>query len=133
MDTPENDEPRESTQTAAHNVRELIRPFDPRSPEAEDQYDTVARRLNRVRARRNLIARELGELERQFVDGDLTVQSGPRRGQHLSRSGRRRRLARMLDLAAEMRRLDEVEAFSGAALDRMNEALDRWARETYGP
>lgn len=115
------------------NVLEMIRPFDPMSAEAEEQYDVVVRRLNRVRAERNEATRELGELERQFVDGDLRVESGPRRGQPLSQSGRRRRLARMLDLGARVRRLDEVEAFASAALTRMNEALDRWARETYGP
>ncbi|MAG55115.1 MAG: hypothetical protein CMJ83_02370 [Planctomycetes bacterium] len=114
------------------NVLEMIRPFDPMGSDAEEQYDTVVRRLNRVRARRNQAARELAELERQFVEGDLTVRSGPRRGQTLSKSGRRRRLTRMLDLGAEVHQLDEVEAFSSAALDRMNRALDRWARETYG-
>lgn len=115
------------------NVLEMIRPFDPMSADAEEQYDSVVRRLNRVRAERNRAAAELAELERQFVEDDLYARSGPRQGQPLSQSGRRRRLARMLDLGARVRRLDEVEAFSGAALGRMNEALDRWARETYGP
>jgi hypothetical protein len=32
----------------------------------------------------------------------------------------------------EYRQLDEEERFASESLDRMNEALDRWARETYG-
>ena len=117
---------------ATPHVRALFPPFDPTSAEAEDQYDTVVRRLNSARIERGKAARELDELSRQFVEGDLRVRSGPRRGQPLSRVGRRRRLERLLELGQEVRRLDGLEAFSRAALDRMNEALDRWARETYG-
>jgi hypothetical protein len=32
----------------------------------------------------------------------------------------------------EYRQLDEEERFASESLDHMNEALDRWARETYG-
>jgi hypothetical protein len=114
------------------NVLELIRPFDPLGANAEENYDTVVRHVNRVRGRRTVIARELAELERQFVESDLIVRSGPRRGQPLTRNGRRRRLARLLELGMEYRQLNDEERFAVANLDRMNEALDRWAREIYG-
>ena len=114
------------------NVRDMVRPFDPVSADAEDQYDAVVRRVNRVRARRTRLTRELERLERPFVDDDLVVQSGPRRGQPLSTNGRKRRLARLVEVGAELRRVEEEERFAVASLGRMNRALDRWARDTYG-
>ncbi len=113
-------------------VLELIRPFDPLGADAEKNYDEVVRRVNQIRVWRIEVARELAELERQFVEGDLVIRSGRRRGEPLSTTGRRRRLSRMLELSAEFRRLNEQEQVAIAKLDRMNEALDRWARETYG-
>ncbi len=114
------------------NVRELVRPFDPISPEAENQYDDVVRRVNRLRALRGRNARERLELERQFVNNNLTVRSGPRVGLPLSIRGRRQRIRRFAELATEAQRLEYEEHFSVRALDRMNDALDRWARDTYG-
>lgn len=114
------------------NVQSMFRRFDPMSASAESHYDTVVRRINRVRARRRNVDVELAELERQFVEGDLMVQTGPCRGEPLSKRGRRARLARLLDLGIESRRLASEERFSVEALDRMNEALDRWAKDTYG-
>ena len=82
-------------------VLELIRPFDPSDIDAEKSYDAVVRRVNRVRGRRAVVARELTELERQFVENDLRFRSGPRRGQSLTRNARRKRLTRLLDLGVE--------------------------------
>ena len=113
-------------------ILELIRVFDPISPDAEAQYDGVVRRLSRARARSAVNARERETLEAQFLEGDLAVQSGPRRGQPLSLAGRRKRLNRLIELAVEAERLQAEERFSQRVLDRMNDALDRWARETYG-
>ena len=113
-------------------VLEMVRPFDPISPDAEDEYDAVVRRVNRVRARRTRLAREFERMERPFVEDDLRVQTGPRRGQPLSPMGRKRRLQRLVEIGAELRQAEDEEAFAVAALDRMNRALDRWARETYG-
>jgi hypothetical protein len=115
------------------NVIEMIRPFDPNHAAAEDQYDTVVRRLNRIRARRHRLGEEYTRLETQFVENDLFIASGPKRGETLSKAGRRRRLRRLIEIGADLRELDEQESFSVAALDRMNEALDRWARDTYSP
>jgi hypothetical protein len=114
------------------SVLQLVRPFDPSAADAEEYYDAVARRLNKARARRIVVARELAEIERQFVEGDLVVRSGARRGQPLTLNGRRKRLARLLEIGMEYRRLNDEERFASANLDRMNDALERWARETYG-
>ena len=114
-------------------IVEMIRPFDPLERDAEERYDAVVRRINRVRARQARNARERVELERQFVEPDLRVLSGARRGEPLSKRGRRQRLARLIDLETESRQLRSEERFSTEALERMNAALDRWARETYHP
>jgi len=127
MDTPE---PLPHSETPT--VLEMIRPFDPIDGDAEDQYDAVVRRLNRVRARRTRLEREKRRLETQFIEGNLTVQSGVRRGEPLSIAGRKRRLARLIEIGADLRDATEEERFASAALDRMNRALDDWARETYG-
>ncbi|MEM9173997.1 MAG: hypothetical protein AAGC67_02095 [Myxococcota bacterium] len=113
-------------------VLELVRPFDPVGAEAEDQYDAVVRRVNRVRARRTRLTREFERLELPFVEGEPKVLSGPRRGEPLSAPGRKRRLARLVEVGADLRAAQEEERFAVAELDRMNRALDRWARETYG-
>ena len=121
-----------TTEPERARVLELTRPFDPMSADAEDRYDAVVRRVNRVRARRTRLTREFERLERPFVEGEPTVQSGPRRGQPLSPAGRKRRLSRLVEVGADLRAAREEERFAVAALDRMNRALDRWARETYG-
>jgi hypothetical protein len=114
-------------------ILQMIRPFDPMDVAAEEHYDTVVRRLNRVRARRAGLSRERTELERQFLENDLRAVSGAGLGEALSRAGRRRRLSRLVDLEIELRQLANEERFAVEALARMNEALDRWARETYAP
>lgn len=113
-------------------IRPMFRPFDPMGPEAELQYDQVVRRLNRARAKRSMLETDRSELERQFVEDDLVVQSGVRRGQPLSSAWRRKRLNRLIELSLLDEHLREEERFANESLIRMNEALDRWARETYG-
>ncbi|MBW2497278.1 MAG: hypothetical protein JRF61_08405 [Deltaproteobacteria bacterium] len=114
-------------------IIDMNRPFDPTSEDAEERYDTVVRRINQTRTRRARIESERSELERQFLESDLQVLSGSRRGEPLSKAGRRRRLARLVELEIEARQLCSEERFSIGELERMNSALDRWARETYGP
>lgn len=113
-------------------VRSLTRPFDPVAAEAEGHYDAVVRRVNRARARKLRLTKEMNRLTRQFVDDDLRVKSGPRRGQPLSPVGRRRRLTRLVDVGVELRQVEAEESFATADLERMNAALDAWARETWG-
>lgn len=117
---------------ARSNVFEMIRPFDPMSADAETHYDDVARRVNRIRARRARNDRERLELERQFIENDLVVRGGVRVGLPLSVAGRRKRMQRLFQLTIEAERLASEEQFSMRALERMNDALDRWARDTYG-
>jgi hypothetical protein len=55
------------------------------------------------------------ELERQFVDDDLRVLSGPRKGRPLSAAGRRNRLQRLLDANREWHALaDRIRSVAGA-------------------
>lgn len=113
-------------------VVRMVRRFDPLSEDAEDQYDAVVRRVNRARAGKTRLARDMNRLERQFIDGDLRVLSGPREGLPLSKSGRKRRLARLVEFGIELQQANAEEQFATGELDQMNQELDRWARETYG-
>lgn len=110
----------------------LIPRFDPAGPGAERHYDGVVARLNRLAALRRRSQREFAELERQFVDDELKVATGPRRGQPLTARGRKQRLEQLLECAAERRRQDEEWERLHEALDRMNRRLDLWARENLG-
>jgi hypothetical protein len=113
------------------NVMEIALPFDPRSTEAEAQYDNVVRRINRVRVRRARMEQEQRELERQFCDADFGAPLGRRRKEPPSRITRRKQLMRLVELVAETRRLTEEERFALRALNRMDLALDRWVQGTY--
>jgi len=107
--------------------------FDPGSADAEPRYDGVVVRINRLTALRREARRDCARLEREFVENDLAVRSGPRRGQPLTRRGRRLRLDRLLERSAALRELDTELERLHAELDRMNRALDSWAREQWGP
>lgn len=106
--------------------------FDPTSAEAERRYDRVARRINQIRAARNRSQRGAEELARQFVENDLVARAGARRGQALTVSGRRRRMRTLIELEREIALLDEELNGLNASLTSMNDALDAWAKETYG-
>jgi hypothetical protein len=108
------------------------RRFDPLDPAAEARYDGVVERLNSLVARRRRGAGLVAELERQFVENDLVVAGGKRRGQPLTPEGRRRRLAQLLSLRDEQHRIDAEFARLHGELLSMNAELDAWARETYG-
>ena len=129
--TPNGAMPDATPESLSPRVLPLVRPFDPVDHDAEEQYDAVVRRLNRVRARRTRLTREFERLERPFLEGEPTVQSGPRRGQSLTSAGRKRRLARLVEVGAALREATAEERFAVDALERMNQALDRWARETW--
>ena len=106
--------------------------FDPGSSDAEHRYDGIVARLNRLIALRHRVRRDCAELERQFVDDDLRVASGSRRGHSLTRRGRRQRLELLLDKTAELGSLNAEWTRLNAELDRMNRALDDWTREHWG-
>jgi hypothetical protein len=110
----------------------LIQSFNPMSTDAETRYDRVALRINRLKATRNMCQHNADELARQFVENDLIASSGSRRGKSLTVAGRRRRLRQLLDLEQELSAVtEEIEGLS-RTLDHMNQALDDWARQTYG-
>jgi len=110
----------------------LLRGFDPMSSEAEERYDRVAGRMNQLSAARNWRRRMATDLERQFVENDLVAASGARRGKPLTARGRKRRLTRLLELRAELDHIDSEREHLSLELESMNEALEIWARETYG-
>jgi len=106
--------------------------FDPAAPGAERRYDDVVARINRLAALRARTRRECAELERQFVEDDLRVGSGTRRGQPLTARGRRQRLDRLLECTAALRGQEVESQRLRGELDRMNRALDAWARQQWG-
>ena len=110
----------------------LDRRFDPTSAEAEGRYDRVARRINQIQAGRNRCQREADELARQFVENDLIAQTGTRRGKALTESGRRRRMRKLMALEREIFLIDDELSGLKQSLTLMNEALDEWAKQTYG-
>jgi hypothetical protein len=110
----------------------LIPRFDPNGHGAERHYDGVVARLNRLAVLRRRDQGEFAELERQFVDDDLKVATGPRRDQPLTARGRRQRLEQLLACAARRVEQDREWDRLNGALDRMNRSLDLWARENLG-
>ena len=116
----------------AAEVIPIRRRFDPTAPEAERRYDGVVARLNRLSALRARTRRECSELERQFVENDLKATSGPRRGEPLTPRGRRQRLALLLEKTVLLSEQDREWERLHTELDRMNRALDDWARENWG-
>jgi len=113
-------------------VVQLIPRFDPNGPGAERHYDGVVARLNRLAALRRRSEREYAELERQFVDDELKVASGSRRGERLTPRGRKQRLEQLLECSATRKQQDEEWQHLNGLLDRMNRRLDLWARENLG-
>jgi hypothetical protein len=108
------------------------RRFDPLDPASETRYDSVVDSLNRRAAERRRNVRLAREIERQFVENDLVVAGGKRRGQPLTAEGRRRRIAQLLSLHDEQHRIDAQLQRLGGELESMNTDLEAWARDTYG-
>ncbi len=57
------------------------------------------------------LRRRQRELERQFLENDLTVRSGPRKGQALTARGRRDRLVELLALHLQADQLQRTLAW----------------------
>lgn len=89
------------------------------------ETDRLIERINAIRDELRSLRDEEAELARQFVELDLRVSSGPRKGEPLTRQGRARRLDRLLevyrrtfDLMAEDSRLCAVlEQIDAASTD----------------
>lgn len=74
-----------------------------------DAYDRIADRVNALLEKQMTLFPEYFELYDQFVDDDLLVKSGPRRGRRLTKQGRERRLKRLLALEVETHSMREEE------------------------
>ena len=62
--------------------------FNPLSEKDHRHYEELLRRMNFSDAVVRHLARNLAELERQFVENDLVVLRGPRKGEPLDMEGR---------------------------------------------
>jgi hypothetical protein len=76
---------------------------------SDEAYDRAADRVNMLMDGWTLRFHEWRELHQQFIDDNLRVRSGPRRGRRLTKQGRRRRLDRLLKLEVEMSSMLEEE------------------------
>lgn len=106
--------------------------FDPFSEDAERHYDAIALQIKGLRVGLRKLARRITELERQFVEDDLRVRSGERRGQPLGQVGRKRRLGELMELHVERAMLEQHEKRLLGHLDGMQSALERWATAHFG-
>lgn len=74
----------------------------------DDHYDRLAAKHNALLEEEQWVSKSLGELERRFVEGDLVVQSGARKGKPLTRAGRLMLWDRIQSLLwRQLRLLDE--------------------------
>ena len=72
-----------------------------------------------------VLSNKMHDLQAQFVQGDLTIQSGPNRGKSLPKKFRWMRMQRLIGLAREYERLVQAQ---WAAEERSARARDRWIR-----
>jgi hypothetical protein len=105
--------------------------FDPLAVNAEERYDRVVARYNMLTARRIECQRTSDEIERQFVENDLTTSRGARCGASVSADCRRRRLWHFVCLNRQIDAIDTERKRLQQELDLMNDALETWAREAY--
>ncbi len=111
----------------------ILRAFNPASAAAESEYDGVAHRMNQLSAACNRRRLHASELRRQFVENDLVAASGSRKGDALTLRGRSRRLQQLIDNAIDLDKLEKEREQLCERLEMMNQAIENWARETYGP
>ena len=68
-------------------------------------------------------------VERQFVENDLRVRSGPRRGEPLDNEGRERRLLELMRLAVDHARAREDHSKLVIRLRKIERISDDWATQ----
>ena len=86
---------------------------------ADGHLDRLRRRAQWAQVRGTALGREIDELVRQFSEDDLTVRSGPRRGEPLGTPGRRARLKRLAILHREYWQAVDAEAHLRAILESL--------------
>jgi len=86
---------------------------------ADGHLDRLQSQAQWARVRGAALSREIDELVRQFSEDDLTVQTGPRRGEPLGTPGRRARLKRLGILHREYWQAVDAEAHLRAILESL--------------
>ncbi len=86
---------------------------------ADGHLDRLRSRAQWARVRGTALGREIDELVRQFSENDLTVRSGPRRGEALGIPGRRARLKRLAILHREYWQAVDREAHLRGILESL--------------
>jgi hypothetical protein len=115
----------------AAEIVPFFKQFDPLAADAEDRYDRVVARYNMLTARGIECQRTIDEIERQFVENDLTTNRPAHRGAPLSSERRRRRLWHFVCLNRQVDAIGVERERLQHELDLMNDALETWAREAY--
>lgn len=103
--------------------------FDPDSPEAEESYEQVVQRMNWLNTTIRSTRMRYQELERQFVENDLTARSGSRRGQDLTARGRRSRLEELFSCKEVLASKELEYSLLRRELHAINRDLEQWAVE----
>ena len=103
--------------------------FDPDSPEAEESYEQVVQRMNWLNTTIRSTRMRYQELERQFVENDLTARSGNRRGQSLTSRGRRGRLEELFTCKENLEKKELEYGLLRRELQAINRDLEQWTEE----
>ena len=102
--------------------------FDPNSSEAEESYEHVVQKMNWLNTTLRSTRIRAEELERQFVENDLQARSGPRRGEALTRRGRRNRLNELFECRETLICKELEYSLLRKELQAMNRDLEQWTR-----
>jgi hypothetical protein len=101
--------------------------FNPLSEKDHRHYEEMLRRVNFSDAVVRHLARNLAEIERQFVEDDLVVSEGPHEGQPLDMEGREERLLELMRLTLDHFHAREEHLKLIDQLKKIEKAIDAWA------
>jgi len=101
--------------------------FNPLSEKDHRHYEELLRRVNFSDAVVCHLARNLAELERQFVEDDLVVSRGPRQGEPLDMEEREERLLELMRITVDHARAKQEHLKLIAQLGKIEQVIDDWA------
>ncbi|MBW2273141.1 MAG: hypothetical protein JRG96_07710 [Deltaproteobacteria bacterium] len=101
--------------------------FNPLSEKDHRHYEELLRRVNFSDAVVRHLMRNLSELERQFIEDDLVVKSGPREGEPLDAEGREQRLLELMRINLDHARAREEHLKLIEQLGKIEQVIDDWA------
>ena len=101
--------------------------FNPLSEKDNRHYEELLRRMNFSDAVVRHLARNLAELERQFVENDLVVFRGPRKGEPLDMEGREQRLLELMRFTLDHSRAKQEHVKLIEQLGKIENVIDDWA------